>query len=127
MREIQLSNPTRRPLAYAARLEGASDFSLEASLVKIDPGQSTQVPVKFSPSTSLPKACRLVLMSRRDNSAASAATLVFLLKGQADVRVPLKQVNVSAPLYQLATQEFSITNPFPAGKHTTSVTAGILH
>lgn len=43
IREIQLSNPTRRPLSYAARLEGASDFSLEASLVKIDPGQSTQV------------------------------------------------------------------------------------
>jgi hypothetical protein len=43
VREIQLSNPTRRPLSYAARLEGAADFSLEASLVKIDPGQSTQV------------------------------------------------------------------------------------
>lgn len=43
MREIQLSNPTRRALSYAARLEGAADFSLEASLVKIDPGQSTQV------------------------------------------------------------------------------------
>jgi hypothetical protein len=43
VREIQLSNPTRRPLAYAARLEGSSDFTLEASLVKIDPGLSTQV------------------------------------------------------------------------------------
>jgi hypothetical protein len=43
VREIQLSNPTRRALSYAARLEGAADFSLEASLVKIDPGQSTQV------------------------------------------------------------------------------------
>lgn len=117
VREIQLSNPTRRPLSYAARLEGAADFSLEASLVKIDPGQSTQVPVKFSPSTSLPKACRLVLMSRRD-SAASAATLVFLLKGQADVRAPLKQVNIAAQLYQLATQELIVSNPFPAGKQT---------
>jgi hypothetical protein len=54
-------------------------------------------------------------MSRRDNSAATAATLVFLLKGQADVRAPLKQVNVAAPLYQLATQEFGIANPFPSG------------
>jgi hypothetical protein len=76
-----------------------------------------QVPVTFSPSTSLPKSCRLVLMSRRDtgSSAASAATLVFLLKGQADVKTPLKQVNVAAPLYQLTTQEFAVTNPFPAG------------
>lgn len=172
VRDIQLSNPTRRPLSYAARLEGAADsFTLEASLVKIDPGQSTQVrmygtaeqharnfvadkrnaigpavghlslcrladdvpngvattaqcsmvynvqvPVRFKPSTALPKLCRLVLMSRRDNSAASAATLVFLLKGQADVRVPLKQVETSAPLYQLSVQEFTITNPFPAGE-----------
>jgi hypothetical protein len=115
VREIQLSNPTRRPLSYTARLEGAADFSLEASLVKIDPGQSTQVPVRFSPSTSLPKACRLVLMSRRD-SAASAATLVFLLKGQADARAPLKQVNIAAQLYQLATQELIVSNPFPAGE-----------
>jgi hypothetical protein len=71
--------------------------------------------VTFSPSTSLPKSCRLVLMSRRDSSAAAAATLVFLLKGQADVKTPLKQVNVAAPLYQLTTQEFAVTNPFPAG------------
>lgn len=79
------------------------------------------MPVTFSPSTSLPKACRLVLMSRRDNSAASAATLVFLLKGQADVTVPLKQVTVAAPLYQLDTHEFTINNPFPTGgcPHTT--------
>lgn len=74
-----------------------------------------QVPVSFKPATSLPKACRLVLMSRRDNPAASAATLVFSLKGQADTQSPLKQVNVTAPLYQLATQECSITNPFAFG------------
>jgi len=69
----------------------------------------------FKPGTALPKSCRLVLMSRRDSTAASAATLVFLLKGQADTRVPLKQINVAAPLYQLATQDFTITNPFPTG------------
>lgn len=57
-------------------------------------------------------------MSRRDNSAATAATLVFLLKGQADARAPLKQVNVATPLYQLATQEFGIANPFPSGTYT---------
>jgi hypothetical protein len=74
------------------------------------------LPVKFSPSTAVPKSCRLVLMSRRDSSAASAATMVFLLKGQADVKAPLKQVSVSSCLYQLATQEFSITNPFAAGE-----------
>lgn len=74
-----------------------------------------QVPVCFSPTTSLPKTCRLVLMSRRDGSSASAATLVFLLRGAVDSRAPLKQVAVAAPLYQLAVSDFSITNPFPAG------------
>lgn len=55
-------------------------------------------------------------MSRRDGGSASAATLVFLLKGQVDSRAPIKQVAVQAPLYQLGVLEFSITNPFPAGK-----------
>lgn len=74
-----------------------------------------QVPVRFSPTTSLPKSCRLVLMSRRDGGSASAATLVFMLKGQVDGRAPLKQVAVQSPLYQLGVSEFSVTNPFPAG------------
>lgn len=43
VRDIQLANPTRRVLSYTARLEGSSDFALEASVVKIDPGRSTQV------------------------------------------------------------------------------------
>jgi hypothetical protein len=43
VREVQLLNPTRRPLSYSARLEGAADFTLDASLVKIEPGRSTQV------------------------------------------------------------------------------------
>jgi hypothetical protein len=55
-------------------------------------------------------------MSRRDGSSASAATLVFLLRGQVDSRAPLRHVAVAAPLYQLAVSEFSITNPFPAGE-----------
>jgi hypothetical protein len=55
-------------------------------------------------------------MSRRDGSSASAATLVFLLRGHVDSRAPLRHVAVAAPLYQLAVSEFSITNPFPAGR-----------
>lgn len=81
---------------------------------------SYQVPVKFHPRTSLPKTCRLVLMSRRDNSASSAATLVFMLKGDVDVSFPLQQVHVEAPLYQLVAHEFIVTNPFPAGEQGTN-------
>ncbi|KAF8055917.1 CFAP47 [Scenedesmus sp. PABB004] len=104
VREVQLANPTRRQLSYAAHVEGAPDFALEASVV----------PIKFSPATSMPKAARLVLMSRRDGPSASAATLVFALRGTVDGRAPLRRVCVAAPLYQLATQEFTVTNPFPA-------------
>ncbi|KAF6261116.1 hypothetical protein COO60DRAFT_1637017 [Scenedesmus sp. NREL 46B-D3] len=112
--DVQLANPTRRLLSYTARLEGPGQFCLEASVVKVEPGRTTQVPVRFSPTTSLPVACRLVLMSRRDGCSASAATLVFLLRGQVDCRAPLRHVAVAAPLYQLALSELSVTNPFPA-------------
>lgn len=41
--DVQLTNPTRRLLSYTARLEGPPDFSLEASVVKVEPGRPTQV------------------------------------------------------------------------------------
>eukprot|EP00775_Hariotina_reticulata_P012144 gene12144-12282_t len=115
VKEVQLTNPTRRPLSYSVRLDGQPDFSLDSQMIKIDPGRSTQVPVRFAPSTSLPKTSRLVMMSRRETSAASAATLVFSLKGTVDSRAPLKHVTAQAMLYQLSVVEFNVTNPFQQG------------
>lgn len=82
-----------------------------------------QVLVRFSPATALPKSCVLVLASRRDAMAAGpAATLVFKLHGEADVSQPLRQVAVAAPLYSLAVQEATVTNPFARGEY--SLTGG---
>jgi hypothetical protein len=36
VKELELSNPARKAIAYTARLEGHKDFSTEASLVRID-------------------------------------------------------------------------------------------
>jgi hypothetical protein len=36
VKELELSNPARKAIAYTARLEGHRDFSTEASLVRID-------------------------------------------------------------------------------------------
>jgi len=56
------------------------------------------------------------MMSRRDTSTTSAATLVFGLKGTVDSRAPLKRVTPQAMLYQLSVVEFNVTNPFQQGK-----------
>jgi hypothetical protein len=55
--DVQLANPTRRLLSYTARLEGPGDFSLEASVVKVEPGRATQVSSLFDQHTCLSCCC----------------------------------------------------------------------
>lgn len=112
-REVELTNPGRRPISYTARLEGHADFSIDLAPVKIEPKGTFRLPVKCCASTSLPRDSRLVLVSRKD-AAVRAATLVFLLQSRVDTRVPLRSLSTSTPLYEMQTVEVVVANPFPA-------------
>jgi hypothetical protein len=80
VKEVQLTNPTRRPLSYSVRLEGQPDFSLESQMIKIDPGRSTQVGGEATHCSQLTTlrtgicclAC-VVVESLQDNSRTTAS------------------------------------------------------
>jgi hypothetical protein len=46
-KNIELSNPSKNPIAYWVKLEGSSDFSIEIDNVRIEPGEQINFPIKF--------------------------------------------------------------------------------
>ena len=110
---MELSNPSRKVVSYAARLEGHSDFTLESQTIRLEPGSKAMCEVKCTPTSGVAQQSRLVLTSKRDGTVY-AATLVFALHSAVDTRSPLKRVKVEKALYELKQFEFSVTNPFPA-------------
>lgn len=112
VKELELSNPARKAIAYTARLEGHPDFSTDASIVRIDARGTVRFPLKCSPSTSVPAESRLVLASKRDGGGAHAATLVFLLRCVVNTRAPLKRLRTEGPLYEMQQFEVTVTNPY---------------
>ena len=54
---IEVSNPASKPIAYTARLEGHSDFALEAPTIRIEPKGSTRIAVLCKSSTTNPQVC----------------------------------------------------------------------
>lgn len=112
VKELELSNPARKAIAYTARLEGHTDFTTDATTVRIDARGTVRFPLKCSPTTSLPQEARLVLASKRDGGGAHAATLVFLLHSQVNTRAPLKRLRTEGPQYEMQAFEFGVTNPF---------------
>ena len=43
---LELSNPSRKPIVYAVRLEGASCFRVHASTVRLEPRSTATFPVE---------------------------------------------------------------------------------
>lgn len=113
VKELELTNPSKKAISYSARLEGHKDFSVESSLVRIDPKSSSKLTLRCTPTSAVTQEARLVLMSRKD-AGAHAATLVFLLQTKVNTRAPLKRVRTEGPLYEMQQFEFMVTNPFPA-------------
>ena len=46
-KNIELSNPSKQPISYNVKMIGQSDFSVETSQVKIEPGNTIPFPVRF--------------------------------------------------------------------------------
>lgn len=58
MKELELSNPSKKSISYTARLEGNKDFSMESTLVRLDPKGTLRLPIKCTPTTTLPEESR---------------------------------------------------------------------
>jgi len=111
-KHVELTNPSNKVVAYSARLEGSSDFSIESSAVTLEPKSSVSFPIICSSSTSKPISGRLILSSRKDGTA-HAATLVFGLQCNVMNRTPIKVSSYESRVYEMLTSTIEVTNPFP--------------
>ena len=75
---VELTNPDKRSLSYAARLHGHPDFTLDARSVRVEAGGSAACAVACRPSTGVTQTASLILTSRTDGGAVGAM-LVFRL------------------------------------------------
>jgi hypothetical protein len=59
VKNIMVTNPTKKALTYLVKLEGMSDFSIENDSIMILPKQTGQFPVKFYARVSRPVTARI--------------------------------------------------------------------
>ena len=112
VKSIEITNPSNKAISYSANLEGHDDFSILQPNVRLEPKSVATFSVAYTPTVSKPADSRLVLTSRKDG-AAHAATLVFVLEGSVQVFEPLKRFEMAAKMYEYATKEIKVENPFP--------------
>lgn len=116
IKQIELTNPSSKPITYTATLEGSSDFSVDATSVVLEPkgrdGSTIKFPVKFKPRFSRTVEGRLVFTSAGAGSA-NASTLVFLLKSQVSTSRAVVEHHIASSCYEPVTQTLKITNVFP--------------
>ena len=111
VKSIELKNPSKKTIAYMARLEGDSSFQIQHSNIRLEPGETIQIPVKVTQSIAKPVYSNLILASRRDGNAY-ASTLVFTLKTSVRTRAPLKTIEAKTLLYKNVVRDFEVENMF---------------
>ena len=113
VKNIALTNPTKKPITYSVKLEGTSDFSIDTDQVMIMPKQTTQFPVKFYARISRSVTGRIIFKARKDGGAM-AAPLVFDLNSKVLGRHSAQRVEVShVKIYEYASVEIQVANPYP--------------
>ena len=99
---LELSNPSKKPITYAVRLEGAPCFRLPADSVRIESKGAHAFPVEVNSRFTGEATGRLLFISRGDGSAtANATTLVFSLRANTSIGAPMQSAAVESRLYQV--------------------------
>jgi len=112
-KSIELSNPSKRPIAYEVRLKGADCFHIDSLEVRLDPKSSVQFPVNCTSHFMGDHFGRLVFLSRGNGiSTANANTLVFGLHATIDIGTPAETFSVESKLYSPTMVYMNIVNPF---------------
>ena len=111
-KEVELSNPTAGTVAYNARLEGSSEFSVPFKSLMLEPRSSVRIPIECEPRTSRTSEGFLIMQSSREGSVY-AATNVFRLCCEVAQEMPLVDVGVSGSVYEMVTKDIEVKNPYP--------------
>ncbi|XRB21165.1 FAP-47 protein [Pseudoscourfieldia marina] len=111
---IELSNPSSRPIHYVARIVGHEDFTVATTFVNVEPKEKAFFEIKCTPSTTRQTNARLILTPTGiDEGGALASVLCFELRNQADESDPLETLQMAAKAYEMRTRELMVQNPFP--------------
>jgi len=80
IKNIELTNPTNKPISYWVNLEDHPDFRLETDeAFTIEPKQTFKVKIKFTSRVSDSQTSRITFTNKKESNV-SAAALVFDLK-----------------------------------------------
>lgn len=118
-RSIELSNPSKRPIVYTAKLESPNGepvseaFTLPAESIRLEPHSATVFAVDFKPRFVRPAAALLILQSKRAG-ATQAPTMVFQLAADVTSAKPVSSFSSTARLYESMSIEVTVKNPFNA-------------
>jgi len=112
-KSVELANPSRKPIVYEARLEGAECFRITSSYLRLEPKTSLQFSVSCISHFMGSHHGRLIFLSRGNGvSVANATTLVFSLRADIDIGIPAETFTVESKLYSPEVVNMKITNPF---------------
>ena len=122
VKEIELSNPSRKPLEYEVRLDGAACFCLgdktptasgaAKTSLRLEPRTSLKVEVGMLSAFSGEMSGQLFFLSRGDGVGSSnASSLVFNLKAQVSFGQPHEELAFEARLYAPTVFQLTIAPP----------------
>jgi hypothetical protein len=112
VKNIELTNPSRKAITYYAQLVGSSDFSIkEDNTIKIEPKQTVSFPVEFQSRFSRAVEGQINFTSKREGNVHAAA-MVFKLRSRCVGRKANKTIPISAVLYEVGTVDIECENPF---------------
>ena len=72
LKNIVVTNPTRKALTYQIRLEGCSDFQIENDSILIMPKQTCNFPVKFYARVSRAVSGRVTFKAKKEGGPMAA-------------------------------------------------------
>ena len=105
IKNIELTNPTAKPIAYWVQKEGASEFSIETdeSFV-IEPKSTFKVRIKFASRVSDTVYGKITFTNKKESNI-SAAALVFELQSLITGRRSIGNWRMNSQLYERQTYE----------------------
>lgn len=114
VRTILLNNNSKRKICYSVKLDCTNeDFSIEKSIVEIEPGASISFPVKYFARISRPNNARITFRNKRE-TGPQATPLAFDLISEVQGRhnEEIIKVEEDVQLYEPIMIEIPVKNPY---------------
>jgi len=111
IKNIELTNPSKKPITYYVSLQGSNDFTIKENQIRLEPKQMVSFPVEFHSRFSSAVEGQIVFTSRREGNVHAAA-MVFKLRSKCTGRKPKRTIPVAAVLYEIGTVDVDLDNPF---------------